>query len=72
MTDLTLNEYRGLYGEELGRVLKEEAYKVSANDSSENDLVKNPTPRKHYNWFKSLAIFQKIFGSKTETIRMGY
>ena len=72
MTDLTLNEYRGLSGEELARVLKEEAYKISENDSHQNCLGKNSAPQKYHNIFKLLTVYQKMFSGRAEKIGLGY
>ncbi len=38
MTDLTLDEYRGIFEEELGEKLKQEVKKYFGSDSPENDL----------------------------------
>ena len=37
MTDLTLNEYRGLSEKEIARILKEEAREICGFDSRRND-----------------------------------
>ena len=56
MTDLTLNEYRGVFERELGQILREEARKMYGSDLCGNNSGKivNPSPN-FFGMFKGFS-----------------